>query len=196
MRLYSYVIDHDLGFAPNPFFRVCSLACCKPQIRKFAKEGDFVIGTGSTTGPAGRHLVYWMQINRILTFDQYWRAPEYFRKRPILSGSDIQRYGDNIYCVDRTTNEWVQEDSFHSGTKKVENLKRDTGATDRVLLGETFAYWGGEGPELPQEFQNFVHIGVGHSVGRFKPADVQVFSQWLLNRPERGCLSNPTDWEH
>ena len=38
MTLFSYVIEHDLGFAPNPFHGVCTLACCKPQIRKIAKD--------------------------------------------------------------------------------------------------------------------------------------------------------------
>src|SRR5712671_5339411 len=34
MRLYSYVVARDFGFAPNPFFGVCTLATCKPDIRK------------------------------------------------------------------------------------------------------------------------------------------------------------------
>ena len=41
MYLYSYVITRDYGFAPNPFWNICSLATCKPQIRERA-----LIGTG------------------------------------------------------------------------------------------------------------------------------------------------------
>lgn len=32
--LYSYVIRQDSGFAPNPYYGVLTLACCKPRIRK------------------------------------------------------------------------------------------------------------------------------------------------------------------
>ena len=31
---YSYIITRDYGFAPNPFGGVCTLATCKPKIRK------------------------------------------------------------------------------------------------------------------------------------------------------------------
>ena len=32
--LFSYVVATDSGFAPNPFFGLCTLACCKPAIRR------------------------------------------------------------------------------------------------------------------------------------------------------------------
>jgi len=32
--LYTYVLDHDLGFAPNPFFNYLTLAGCKPCLWK------------------------------------------------------------------------------------------------------------------------------------------------------------------
>jgi hypothetical protein len=38
--IFVYVVKHDGGFAPNPFHGFCTLACCKPKIRKGAKEGD------------------------------------------------------------------------------------------------------------------------------------------------------------
>ena len=44
MKLYSYIIKSDLGFSPNPFWGKCTLACCKPVIRKTAKPGDWVVG--------------------------------------------------------------------------------------------------------------------------------------------------------
>ena len=39
-RLFTYVLAHDNGAAPNPFGGVCTLVICKPQIRRSAKEGD------------------------------------------------------------------------------------------------------------------------------------------------------------
>jgi hypothetical protein len=41
-------VARDYGFAPNPFFGVCTLATCKPKIRKAAAIGDWVVGTGSS----------------------------------------------------------------------------------------------------------------------------------------------------
>ena len=32
--VYEYVMTSDSGFAPNPFHGTCTLACCKPKIRK------------------------------------------------------------------------------------------------------------------------------------------------------------------
>jgi hypothetical protein len=49
MIIYTYRLDHDLGLAPNPFGKFCTLTVCKPKIRnsKKLKLGDWVIGTGS-----------------------------------------------------------------------------------------------------------------------------------------------------
>ena len=40
MRLFTYVIVSDSGFAPNPYWGYCTLATCKPVIRRVAKADD------------------------------------------------------------------------------------------------------------------------------------------------------------
>jgi hypothetical protein len=45
-HLFTYVIARDFGFAPNPFHGVCTLATCKPGIRKSASVGDWILGIG------------------------------------------------------------------------------------------------------------------------------------------------------
>ncbi len=47
LKIYSYVVRYDSGFAPNPFGDYCSLATCKPRIRKSIHKDDWVVGTGS-----------------------------------------------------------------------------------------------------------------------------------------------------
>ena len=42
MRLFSYKMTSDTGFAPNPFGRRLTLATCKPMIRQSTHEGDWV----------------------------------------------------------------------------------------------------------------------------------------------------------
>ncbi len=62
MRLHSYVVARDYGFAPNPFFGVCTLATCKPKIRSVAEVGDWVVGTGSKRRGRDKHIVYAMRV--------------------------------------------------------------------------------------------------------------------------------------
>ena len=42
MIVYEYVMTSDSGFAPNPFHGACTLACCKPKIRKGVANEIFV----------------------------------------------------------------------------------------------------------------------------------------------------------
>lgn len=51
--LFSYVVDHDHGFAPNPYGGYCTLVHCKfggergrQNIVEMAKVGDWIVGTG------------------------------------------------------------------------------------------------------------------------------------------------------
>ncbi|MBC6697349.1 Nmad2 family putative nucleotide modification protein [Hymenobacter puniceus] len=53
MALYSYVLRFDTGDAPNPYGGVCTLAVCKPAIRRTAQIGDWILGTGSKNSPVG-----------------------------------------------------------------------------------------------------------------------------------------------
>ncbi|KMO31269.1 hypothetical protein VQ03_27465 [Methylobacterium tarhaniae] len=196
MRLHSYVVDHDLGFAPNPFYRVCTLANCKPLIRKHAQLGDYVVGTGSVPNGLVDRVVYWMRVDEIITFDAYWRDPRFLRKRPVLAGSRMQIYGDNIYrkLPDGT---YAQSDSFHSmpgGIVHPSNLKTDTGSTENVLIGSEYAYWGGEGPILPPELRGIPHGTQGHSNNRFSPELRAAFVAWARGIPGRGFLGRPANW--
>jgi hypothetical protein len=159
MKMQSYIIEHDMGFAPNPFHGFCTLATCKPKIRKYTSVGDYVLGTGSKKRSQQNRAVYLMRVGKITAFDEYWADHEYARKKPLMNGSLVQCYGDNIYHRDPGTDDWIQEDSFHSrefGQLHEGNLRTDTGTTDQVLIGDWFVYWGGEGPEIPPDFAHMV----------------------------------------
>ncbi len=85
MRLYSYKVRYDIGFAPNPFHGVCTLATCKPRIRAGASVGDWVVGVGSASqGTLGR-LVFGMQVEEKMTFDEYWDDERFQSKKPIVA---------------------------------------------------------------------------------------------------------------
>ncbi|MCH8838395.1 MAG: hypothetical protein IIA60_11460 [Candidatus Marinimicrobia bacterium] len=155
MRLFSYVVARDFGFAPNPFFGVCTLATCKPIIRRVANIGDWVIGTGSGALQRQSFLVFVMRVMKTLSYNEYWDSLIYRLKRPNLRSGLKYAFGDNIYYMDNAGH-WHQEDSHHShegGLPNQGNISNDT-QTNRVLLSEDFTYWGGYGPEIPSKYLN------------------------------------------
>lgn len=196
MRVYAYVIEHDLGFAPNPFHGACTLACCKPKIRKGAAVGDLILGMGAVKPKLGGHLCYWMKVDEILTFDEYWTDPRFRRKRPVMTGTTFLRYGDNIYHHEGSELEYRQEDSFHSlpdGMVSLPNLERDTKTTNQVLVGWDFAYWGRSGIEIPDHLSRFKIKSPGHKC-RFSEAEISELLLWL-NGLGKGLLGEPAHWQ-
>jgi hypothetical protein len=199
MKLYSYVVARDFGFAPNPFFKFCTLATCKPKIREHASVGDWVIGTGAKVRYkySGR-LIYAMQVSEILNFDTYWNDQRFLQKRPNLTGSLAVLYGDNIYHHVGT--HWVQADSHHSlekGHRNEANLKRDT-SVDRLLVACKFVYWGGLAPIIPKLFRAFgkknedICAGRGHRV--FKNDLPEAFETWLAEENNWGVQGEPLEF--
>ncbi len=198
MRLFSYVVARDYGFAPNPFYGVCTLATCKPDIRKVASVGDWVIGTGSSRRNKRGFLVYAMRVTEIMTFNEYWEDERFYRKRPNLRGSKKQSFGDNIYFKD-DTDRWYQQDSHHSycnGTLNPHNIRNDT-RTDRILLSTDYTYWGGSRPEIPLRFRDYNGFDIcamRYHKSQFPEILVSDFITWLLSLDERGYLDAPLDW--
>jgi len=197
MRLHSYIVRYDSGFAPNPFFGYCTLATCKPDIRRSANVGDWVIGTGSANSAVrrGGRLVYAMHVVGCLTFQQYWNDERFQKKKPVLSRSRMHACGDNIYR--RYNGKWHQLNSFHSdadGTENERHIERDT-SVDRILYSNDFVYFGGEGPKIPAIFRRGKDICVSGR-GR-KVFDEQqfigAFADWV-GRLGTGYCGRPLDW--
>lgn len=196
MTVFSYVIEHDFGFAPNPFHGACTLACCKPKIRKKATVGDYILGTGAARPKLIGHLIYWMRVDEVTTFDQYWSDRRFHRKKPVMSGTTFLRYGDNIYHHDGRK-DFKQEDSFHSledGSISIGDLHRDTGETDKVLVGREFTYWGRSGVKVPDQLACFVKKGPGHRC-QFTEEQIAALLAWLNTHPEHGYIDEPADWQ-
>ena len=198
MRLFSYVVARDYGFAPNPFFGVCTLATCKPRVRKTAAIGDWVIGTGSAKRGRQGYLVYAMRVAEALTFNEYWADPRFQQKKPNLRGSLKQAFGDNIYFRDESE-QWNQLDSHHSyqgGAQNPHNIWNDT-QTDRVLIGIKYAYWCGGGPKIDEAFRNYdgqdICAGRNHR-SNFPPGLVDGFITWIRSLGAHGYLGDPLDW--
>lgn len=200
MRLHSYVLDHDYGFAPNPFHGVCTLATCKPGIREHAAVGDYVVGTGCAKRGRRGHLVYYMRVEEIVSYDAYWSDLRFTRKRPSMRGSKAQAFGDNIYHRDPATGGWRQANSLHShrdGSPNPANVARDTKST-RVLISSDYAYWGGAGPRIPGQFRDFggVDVCAGRGHRNCFPDELRDgFIGWLRSLSEHGYVGAPLDWK-
>lgn len=197
MRLYSYVIERDYGFAPNPFHGVCTLATCKKVIRRKANVGDWVVATGSAKYHRTGQLVCAMRVSETMAFDEYWNDPRFQLKKPVMNGSRMMAYGDNIYRRGPNGN-WVQADSHHSlegGAVNTKNLDDDT-ETDRVLIAEEFWYLGSSALEIPSQFRGQGPADIcavrGHKVN-FVDGLVDEFLAWLRAFPS-GCQRRPDRW--
>ncbi|SEU06614.1 Nmad2 family putative nucleotide modification protein [Hymenobacter actinosclerus] len=194
MNFHSYVVTRDYGFAPNPFGEYCTLATCKPKIRSAAAIGDWVLGTGSKTLSMESKLVFAMQVGEALTFDEYWNDERFAYKKPVMNGSIVQMFGDNIYH--HSGENWIQENSHHSnddGSINPLNLAKDTKA-DRVLIGTKFYYFGKSAPTVPSEFDEIFKEGIGH-----KKVDVEVGQRlvdWLTSTQEVGLLDDPIQFDN
>ena len=205
MRLYRYVMPRDFGFAPNPFFSFCTLACCKPKIRRAAQLGDLVVGINGT--PPNKkpkqqqdRIVYAMRVTETLSFNDYWDDPRFQNKKPNFHSSRMYAFGDNIYRKDGN-GLWFQADSHHTlpnGAPNDFNIRTDTSA-DRVLISDDFAYWGGSGP-LRSNPDIEVWASAVFDGGRrahkcnFDERTINSVTAWFAALPDRGYLGRPERW--
>lgn len=198
MRIISYVVRYDVGFAPNPYAGYCSLATCRSDIRRRAQVGDWILGTGSAEKRRAGQLVYAMEISETLDFDTYWRDPRFLHKQANLRGSRKVQHGDNIYHRD-ADGAWLQTNSRHSkadGSLEPRHVENDT-KTDRVLLAERFVYFGGDGPAVPPSLRSgwavdLVHKAIGdHYIA--DPAHLGATIEWI-DSLGTGVRGRPGDW--
>jgi len=189
MRVFSYVVVSDSGFAPNPFHGTCTLASCKPLIRRSAKSGDLIVGMSSRC----ERVVYAMRVGSVLGFDAYWSDAKAAAKRPMMTTNKVRdRCGDNFY-EPLPGGGFRQHPSWHSnkdGTENQRHLRRDLGGK-QVLVGERFAYFGKDGPPLPSEL-SFLRTGRGHRC-KFTEGQVRAVADWFERLPQ-GLRSRPARW--
>lgn len=207
-RLYSYIVTHDTGFSPNPFWGMCTLACCKPRIRQSVlkhlqdnpDEHIWIVGLSPKHYELGNDIVYMMKVDGVMTFQEYFEIhPE---KRPDYSRSEIiYRCGDNIYQPLSSSN-FRQLRSAHSlnpredeqWSQHSKNMERDLSGKC-VLYSKRFIYFGSEAIPLPSElfalkvgrahrcnFDGSVLDAFGRYAGKFE----KQFEQGLiLGKPNR-----------
>jgi hypothetical protein len=100
-RLFSYVVDHDLGFAPNPGARFCTLVHCKfggrtgkRNIVELAKVGDWIIGTGGRSKNSAGHgrIIYLMRVDEKLLFENFLSDRRFRGRRDCIDRGHGNRF--------------------------------------------------------------------------------------------------------
>jgi hypothetical protein len=183
MKLSAYIVRSDTGFSPNPFGRVCTLACCKPAIRRNAEAGDIIIGTGSVRSGLSGHLIYAMRVGAVLPYETYWRR--YPSKRPSPQTPATQR-GDNIWHHDSFGNWCGVPDAMHG-----EQAQRRDVSGQNVLVSSEFYYFGGDAIRIPDEFRRVVATTQGHK-NTYDLDLITRFWQWIEGTaPNRGRIGLP-----
>jgi Nucleotide modification associated domain 2 len=214
--LFTYTIPIDDGAAPNPFHGICSLAICKPGIRRTARKGDWIAGLGSKhthhSGDLSGRLVYAMRVDEVVSLEGYdRRAPvDWPHRIPNAGSADVtERLGDCIY--DYSSGMARQRPGVHGR----ENVKTDLGGRN-VLVSRDFYYFGNQAIPLPRDLLPICHQTQGHKSKANAPY-FERFLTWLrgLNltpghlygRPEYiidwaeitacgGCIIRARDDEH
>ncbi len=188
MKLSAYIVKIDSGFAPNPFGGYCTLACCKPVIRRCAAVGDIIVGTAPSHYPRAGGLIYAMRVERVLKIQEYWNAKEFAFRQP-NAGSRIGRRGDNIWH--RGTGGWSLAPHAAHGPQDEE---RDTNG-ENVLVSTNFVYYGRNAIPIHPDFAGLIAKTQGHK----NTSDQKIidrFWHWLSRETQtKGLLGEPTEFD-
>ena len=112
--LFSYVVDHDEGYSPNPVGGLCTLAHCKfsqsgrRNLVELAQVGDWIVGTGGRSTHSAGHgrLIYAMRVTDKIPLRAYLTARQYAGRvdRFPPAGGDQDRFAlisDEFYYFGR-----------------------------------------------------------------------------------------------
>ena len=199
IRLFSYKMTHDTGFAPNPFHGVLTLANCKPLMRKTKKIDDWIAGftskalNGDKVGK--ERLVYLMKVTDKITYEKYWNDSIYKSKKPDLSSyKTIDKAGDNIYKPIK------KNPKFNIDFEQIKNMNHNEKDKDldlkgeNVLISNCFYYFGASPIKLeksirPKTPKNSSSQGVLTS-----EVKAEEFIKFIQNNYEAGIVNLPHKW--
>lgn len=187
-RLLSYVVASDTGLAPNIAGDFCSLAVCKPRVRKSATIGQDMILGFSIPKHGRNRLIYAMQVGDKIPYEDYFHDPRFQCKKP-----DQMARGDNFFDVRGGDLQIVFENAAHFG--KPMPIRRDLDAPFAVV-SDVFWYFGVEAPEVPSELHDHKLVMPGKSRQGHRNVDepdvVETITDWL-DQWETGIHGHPRD---
>lgn len=190
-RLFTYKVAHDGGSAPNPFYRLCTLAICKPAIRRVAKKGDVIVGLGCGKEDESR-IVYCMVVDEVVSWADYIEGCKLGKLTGInlnnhqnLKGKIPKNENDQGDCIWKDSKAYFPPLDSWSGHEGKEDFERDITNGANVLIGKTYWYFG-KGDIHPIKLsEDLKHIipGRGHrsnSNNNFSERFVNFFNEQLV----------------
>lgn len=153
------------------------------------------MGTGAKKIGLKYRLLFLMLVTEKVTFEEYWLSNRFQLKKPNVSGSLVQMYGDNIYGRNEE-GLWCQSDSHHSklnGEVNYANLKRDTSGKF-ILISNQFYYFGDKHFKVPNAFLNLCSTNRDFE----KKTDIELsnqFIKWVSTNYETGVHGDPVHWQ-
>lgn len=197
MRLYSYIMTDDKGFAPNPFGSYCTLATCMPITRRVAQVGDWIMARSSIN--EGHKLIYAMKVTEKLTLDAYFNDPRFSYKKPnVNSIKPEEKCGDNIYWQDDKKVYHQTENVYHLSSE----MNHDLGKKNKmgkhinayVLIADhnNFYYFGKEAKPLPEKLQALIPGGISHKCN-FEEGTEEKFVAFIMEK-QKGKNADPRDF--
>ncbi len=187
--LFSYIVRHDDGVAPNPFHGICTLTICKPVIRRTAKVGDWIVGLGSANSPIGNmsgKVIYAMRITEKLIlgeYDSFCRA-HYPEKIPNWDSNNFkEKVGDCIYDYSDPSNPKIRK-SVHNE----KNMDKDLRGKNSLISNE-FYYFGNDPIPLPEHLKGIIKQGQGHK-SKSNEDYIEDFISWIRTQ-KRGINGDP-----
>jgi hypothetical protein len=170
-RIFRYVVRVDRGGSPNPYHGWCSLAVCKPLIRRTAQVGDWILGLRSKLND---QVIVAMEVDEVLPLGDYWRDVRFRAKRPGAGGVP-----DNFYRAHRDGHLEQVANELHGPLLAL----GDTSGVN-ALIARNFWYFGDQSPELPTDLVHLVHSGQGHALNvNRRPGDLDLLRAWLSAWP-------------
>lgn len=207
MRLYTYKMTTDVGFAPNPFWDKLTLATCKPAIRRCAVQGDMLVGftakTGRRMNGKGGKILFIGVIDEILTLGEYFNCSSYDMKKPEIGHAEkLYRIGDNCYRRDSSHKlGFEQLPCRHSNRKtglRDDGLAKWDISGENVLICSDFIYFGSKAVDTPPDLHTVIP-NRGHR-SKSNNDNVERFREhfeFLKQKPEYNghrILGRPFSW--
>lgn len=175
--LFSYILPNDAGFAPNPFWGVCTLVTCKPAIRRAAEKGDWIVGLGSSRSSLGDvrgKVVYAMRVSDKMTMHEYdaWVREECPEKIPDMRSKDWRRkLGDAVYDYSEVPPR--KRPGLHGREDRERNLRGKF-----ALISDHFYYFGDDPEPLPDHLAEIAYVRRAHR-SKTNKRFVEPFEQWI-----------------
>lgn len=171
------------------------MTICKPEIRRTASVGDWIIGTGSKNARVTKNdtvnlsdsLVYAMKVTDKKTLEEY---DQHCKQRlqikiPVWKTNDWRlRMGDCIYDYHKYDNP-IQRKSVHNET----NMATDISGK-HSLISTHFYYFGVAAVEIPNDLRQLIKQSHGHKIIQQQEL-ITRFENWIGQFQGNTILGDP-----